>query len=193
METSLKGQFLIATPGMQDERFVESVVYLVGHGDDGAMGLVINQSLPDMRFTDILEEMELGEPEELIKLPSAVRDREVLQGGPVERERGFVLHSADYFRQGNSFAITDDICLTATTDALKAISFGPGPENALFALGYCGWAAGQLEEELKQNGWLTLPQSRELLFDVPIDMRYDQALNELGVTRANLSPFSGSA
>lgn len=193
METSLKGQFLIATPGMQDERFVESVVYLVGHGDDGAMGLVINQSLPDMRFTDILEEMELGEPEELIKLPSTVRDRAVLQGGPVERERGFVLHSADYFRQGNSFAITDEICLTATTDALKAISFGPGPQNALFALGYCGWAAGQLEEELKQNGWLTLPQSRELLFDVPLEMRYDQALTELGVTRANLSPFSGSA
>jgi putative transcriptional regulator len=157
------------------------------------MGLVINQSLPDMRFTDILEEMELGEPEELIKLPSAVRDMEVLGGGPVERERGFVLHSADYFRKGNSFAITDDICLTATIDALKAISFGPGPQKALFVLGYCGWAAGQLEDELKQNGWLTLPQSHALLFEVPIEARYNRALTDLGANRASLSPFSGSA
>lgn len=193
MMSTLKGQFLIAMPGMEDERFQESVVYLVGHGDEGAMGLVINQSLPDMRFTDILEEMDLGAPEELIDLPRAVREREVLRGGPVEKGRGFVLHSADYAGTGNTYSVTDDVCLTATIDVLKAISYGPGPENALFALGYCGWSPGQLEDELKANGWLTAPQSTGLLFEVPIEERYDAALSTLGVTRASLSSAAGSA
>ena len=122
MTTSLKGQFLVAMPGMGDERFRESVVYLVGHNEEGAMGLMVNQVLPDMRFTDILEEIELGPHEELIKLPSIVKEREVLRGGPVERGRGFVLHSTDYFREDNSYQVTNDVCLTATVDVLKAIT-----------------------------------------------------------------------
>lgn len=193
MTTSLKGQFLIAMPGMQDERFHDSVVYLVGHGEEGAMGLVINQTLPDMRFTDILEEMNLGKAEDLIKLPDAVRDRAVLRGGPVEKGRGFVLHSPDYFGENNTYAVTSDVCLTATVDVLKAISYGPEPRNSLFALGYCGWAEGQLEEELKANGWLTAPHSAELLFEVPIEERYEAALSTLGVTRASLSAAAGHA
>jgi len=198
MMTSLKGQFLIAMPGMMDERFHDAVVYLVAHGEEGAMGIVINQSLPDMHFTDILEEMDLGRPEDLIQLPSSVQDRAVLSGGPVERGRGFVLHSADYFGEDNTVPVTDDVCLTASIDVLKAISFGPGPENALFALGYCGWSPGQLEGELRANGWLTAPQSIPLLFKEPIDSRYDAALSTLGrtsgsVNRASLSSTSGNA
>jgi len=190
---SLKGQFLVAMPDMEDERFKDSVIFVVGHGDEGAMGLVVNQSLPDMSFGDILEELDLGERDQIIKLPTPIREREVLRGGPVERGRGFVLHSSDYFRTGNSYSVGEDICLTATLDVLKAMAFGPAPERSLFALGYCGWSPGQLEEELKHNGWLTVPFSQELLFSTPLHQRYDRALSSLGITRASLSTEAGHA
>lgn len=190
---SLKGQYLVAMPGMGDERFQETVIYVVGHSDEGAMGLVVNQSLEDMRFADILEELKLGDKDEIIRLPEAVRERRVMRGGPVQRSRGFVLHSPDYFRQDNSYPVSDEVCLTATLDVLKAIAFKNAPADALFALGYCGWSPGQLEEEIKGNGWLTVPFSRDLLFETPIEDRYDAALAHLGVTRASLSSFSGNA
>lgn len=190
---SLKGQFLVAMPEMGDDRFRDSVIYLVGHGDEGAMGLVVNHSLEDMRFADILEELKIGDKDDIIRLPEYIRDREVLRGGPVQRSRGFVLHSPDYFREGNSYSVTDEICLTATLDVLKAIAFKNSPSDALFALGYCGWSPGQLEGEIKGNGWLTVPFSRDLLFETPIAQRYDAALARLGVTRARLSLFSGNA
>ena len=139
---SLKGQFLLAMPDMNDERFKETLIYLVGHGDEGAMGLVVNKPLDDMRFADIIKELELGEKDDIIRMPEEVGGREVLRGGPVERGRGFVLHSSDYFRDGNSYQVVDDVCLTATLDVLKAMAFGPGPQHSLFALGYCGWGAG---------------------------------------------------
>jgi putative AlgH/UPF0301 family transcriptional regulator len=128
---SLKGQFLVAMPEMGDPRFRDAVVYIVGHGDEGAMGLVVNQRLDDMKFADILEELKLGSADEIIKLPEDVRDREVLRGGPVQRSRGFVLHSSDYFRKDNSYEVSDDICLTATLDILRAIAFKNAPSNAL--------------------------------------------------------------
>ena len=190
---SLKGQFLVSMPGMADERFHESVIYIVGHGDDGAMGLVINQPVDDMSFADILEELGLGEKDQIIHLPSTVRDREVLRGGPVQRGRGFVLHSPDYFREGNSYVVSDEICLTATLDVLKEMAFSNNPADAVFALGYCGWGAGQLENELGLNGWLTVPFSRDLLFGTPLGDRYDLALGQLGITRASLSGAAGHA
>ena len=190
---SLKGQFLVAMPEMGDDRFHESVILMVGHSEEGAMGLVVNQSLEDMRFGDILDELELGAPEELIQLPKRVRDREVLRGGPVQRGRGFVLHSDDYFRDGNSYEVSEDICLTATIDVLKAVAFGNAPTDALFALGYCGWSPGQLEGEIRGNGWLTVPFDRDLLFHTPIAKRYDAALARLGITRATLSATAGRA
>jgi putative transcriptional regulator len=193
MMTSLKGQFLVAMPDMEDERFQRSVVFVVGHSSEGAMGLMVNQSLPDMRFADILEELRLGAHDDIIHLPAPVREREVLRGGPVERGRGFVLHSPDYFRSGNSFQVSEDIYLTATLDVLKAMAFGPAPEHALFALGYCGWGAGQLENELSHNGWLTVPYSAELMFATPTGNRYDTALSALGITPANLSAAAGHA
>lgn len=190
---SLKGQFLVAMPEMGDERFRDTVIYLVGHGDEGAMGLVVNQGLDDMRFADILEELGIGEKDDIIRLPENIKSRRVLRGGPVQRGRGFVLHSSDYFRQDNSYPVSDDVCLTATLDVLKAMAFQGQPSDALFALGYCGWSPGQLEDEIKANGWLTVPFSRHLLFDAPIESRYEAALGQLGITRATLSSVAGNA
>jgi putative transcriptional regulator len=190
---SLRGQFLVAMPGMGDARFHESVVYVVGHTEDGAMGLAINQPVEDMRFVDVLEELGLGEKDEIIRLPSTIRDREVLRGGPVQKGRGFVLHSPDYFREGNSYVVSDEICLTATLDILQAMAFRMMPADAIFALGYCGWAPGQLENEIALNGWLTVPFSRDLLFASAPDERYDMALSQLGITRASLSGTAGHA
>ena len=190
---SLKGQFLVAMPTMGDERFHESVIYVVGHGEEGAMGLVVNRPIEDMRFSDILEELGISGKDALIRLPSSVREREVLRGGPVQRGRGFVLHSPDYFREENTYEVSDEICLTATLDILKAMAFKPEPADAVFALGYCGWAAGQLENELALNGWLTVPFSRHLLFGTAFTERYDIALAQLGITRASLSGAAGHA
>jgi len=187
---SLEGQFLVAMPDMDDERFAESVILVVGHGDEGAMGLVVNQELANLRFADILDELELGDPDAVIRLPDSVRQRVVMRGGPVEKGRGFVLHTGDY-ESGNTYKVTEEIGLTATLDVLKAMAFGPAPKAALFALGCCGWSAGQLEDEISANGWLTVPFSRELLFETPVDQRYDKALASLHITRATLSTEAG--
>ncbi len=190
---SLRGQFLVAMPTMGDDRFHESVIYIVGHGDEGAMGLMVNQPLDDLRFADILEELGLTGKDEGISLPSRVKDREVLRGGPVQRGRGFVLHSPDYYREENSYIVNDEICLTATLDVLKAMAYDDKPSDAVFALGYCGWAPGQLENEISLNGWLTVPYSRDLLFGTAPSERYDIALGQLGITRATLSGAAGHA
>lgn len=190
---SLKGQFLVAMPEMGDPRFHEAVIYMVGHSEDGAMGLVVNHSVSDISFGDILEELKLGSPEEIIRLPETVRTRTVLRGGPVQRSRGFVIHSSDYFREDNSYTVSGDVCLTATLDVLRSLAYEKEPSEALFALGYCGWGPGQLEEEILGNGWLTVPFSRPLLFETPVETRYDEALGVLGITRATLSGAAGSA
>lgn len=189
---SLEGQFLVAMPDMEDERFAESVILLVGHGDEGAMGLVVNQELSNLRFSDILDELDLGDPDAIIRLPDRIRDRAVMRGGPVERGRGFVLHTADY-HSGNTYKVTDEVGLTATLDILKAMAFGPAPRASLFALGCCGWSPGQLEREIGANGWLTVPFDPALLFDVPVEERYQRALESLHITRATLSSDVGHA
>ena len=179
-------------PDMQDENFAESVILVVGHGEEGAMGLVVNHELADLRFADILDELDLGDPDAVIRLPNAVRERAVLRGGPVEKGRGFVLHSSDY-SSGNSYQVSEGICLTATLDVLKAMAFGPAPKSSLFALGCCGWSPGQLEDEIARNGWLTAPFSHKLLFDTPVEQRYEAALASLHITRASLSSEVGHA
>lgn len=189
---SLEGQFLVAMPDMQDENFARSVILIVGHGTEGAMGLMVNQELDNLRFADILDELDLGDPDAVIRLPDTIRDRAVMRGGPVEKGRGFVLHSGDY-HSGNTYKVSDDLGLTATLDVLKAMAFGPAPRRALFALGCCGWSPGQLEDEISANGWLTVPFSRELLFEVPVDQRYERALESLHITPATLSPDAGHA
>lgn len=179
-------------PGMEDERFAESVILLVGHGEEGAMGLVVNHELENLRFADILDELDLGDPDAVIRLPDLIRQRAVMRGGPVERGRGFVLHTADY-HSGNTYKVTEEIGLTATLDVLKAMAFGPAPRASLFALGCCGWSPGQLEEEIAANGWLTAPFDRGLIFDVPVEDRYERALESLHITRATLSTEAGHA
>ena len=188
--TSLEGKFLIAMPDMEDERFAESVILVVGHGAEGAMGLVVNHELANLTFADILDELDLGDPDAVIRLPDTIRQRSVLRGGPVEKGRGFVLHSGDY-TSGNTYKVTEEVGLTATLDVLRAMAFGPAPRRSLFALGCCGWSAGQLEGEITANRWLTVPFNRELLFEVPVEDRYEKALEILHITRATLSPEAG--
>ncbi|MEP9397095.1 YqgE/AlgH family protein [Mesorhizobium sp. KR2-14] len=187
----LDDQFLIAMPGMKDERFARSVIYICAHSEEGAMGLIINQS-QELLFPDLLVQLGILDEQEAIRLPSPARDIVVRNGGPVDRSRGFVLHSDDY-RVESSLPISDSVCLTATVDILRAISIGRGPRQALMALGYAGWGAGQLENEIAQNGWLTCPAKPEFLFDADIDRKYDRLLASLGVDLAHLSSDAGHA
>ncbi|SHF92015.1 putative transcriptional regulator [Devosia limi DSM 17137] len=182
----------MAMPDMADERFMQSVIFLIGHSDEGAMGLVVNDEIENMRFADILDELDLGDPDAVIRLPDSIRDRVVMRGGPMERGRGFVLHSRD-FESGNTYPVANEISLTATLEVLKAMAFGPAPKATFFALGCCNWGPGQLEVELAENGWLTVPFSYRLLFETPVQERYDAALGELHITRASLSPEAGRA
>ncbi len=189
---SFEGQFLVAMPDMVDDRFARSVVYVVRHNREGAMGLIVNHRVKNLGFGDILNELELGDPDAIIRLPDRIRDRAVMSGGPVEIGRGFVLHSADY-RSGDTIMTASQVCLTTTLDILRAMAFGPAPKAALLALGCSGWGPGQLEAEIADNGWLTVPFSPEIIFDAPIADRYDLALAKLHITRASLSSDAGHA
>lgn len=193
MENSLTGQFLVAMPGMEDERFTETVIYMCAHSEDGAMGLVVNREIEDLQFADLMSQFDLDPRDDSIRVPQEVVDKKILIGGPVETNRGFVLHSADYFTEDSSLRVNEEIYLTATVDVLRALVQGTGPSRSLLMLGYCGWGGGQLEGEIKANGWLTVPHSAELLFSTDIDQRYDAALAAIGASRASLSALSGHA
>ena len=153
----LNGHFLLAMPGMADERFARSVVYVCAHSEEGAMGFIINRR-QDMNFADLLVQLGLVGEEDMIRLPESARHLVVRNGGPVDRGRGFVLHSHDYMVE-STMPVSEDVCLTATVDILRAISTGAGPCHALMSLGYSGWGAGELEEEIAGNGWLAFPAS----------------------------------
>ncbi len=187
----LDDQFLIAMPGMKDERFERAVIYICAHSEDGAMGLIINQ-VQQLQFSDLLVQLGVLNEKQAIRLPAKARDLIVRHGGPVDRSRGFVLHSDDYMVE-SSMPVSDEVCLTATVDILRAISMGSGPEHALMALGYSGWGAGQLEHEIAENGWLTCPASIDLLFDPDIERKYDRILATLGINPTHLSSQAGHA
>ncbi|MEO3386097.1 YqgE/AlgH family protein [Mesorhizobium sp. CAU 1741] len=187
----LDDQFLIAMPGMKDERFARSVIYVCAHSEEGAMGLIINQ-VQQMLFPDLLVQLGVLEESQAIRLPARARDLVIRHGGPVDRSRGFVLHSDDYMVE-SSMPVSGEICLTATVDILRAISDGSGPRHALMALGYSGWGAGQLEHEITENGWLTCPASIDMLFNHEIDRVYDRILASLGIDPAHLSIQAGHA
>ena len=155
------------------------------------MGLIINRTQP-LRFPDLLVQLGIMNEQEAIRLPAPTRDFVVRNGGPVDRSRGFVLHSDDYMVE-SSLPVSEDICLTATIDILRAISSGRGPSRALMALGYAGWGAGQLENEIAENGWLTCPASSEFLFDSDMDGKYDRILASIGIDLMRLSQFAGHA
>mgnify|MGYP002139894659 CR=1 FL=1 len=187
----LDDQFLLAMPGMKDDRFARSVIYICAHSEEGAMGLIINQA-QQMLFPDLLVQLGILEEQETIRLPAAARDMVIRNGGPVDRSRGFVLHSDDYLVE-SSLPVSEDICLTATVDILRAISTGRGPRQALMALGYSGWGAGQLEREMLDNAWLSLPLDERIVFETPFEDRWQAAWRRLGVDLARLSHQAGHA
>src|SRR5919106_3440551 len=183
----LDGQMLIAMPTMRDERFTRSVIYVCAHSSEGAMGIVVNQPAANINFPDLLVQLEVIPAADLIQLPRRANIVKVLKGGPVETGRGFVLHSADFFIENSTLPIDEGICLTATLDILKAIAKGNGPASALLALGYAGWAPGQLETEIHDNGWLHCSADPELLFGTDIETKYARALEKIGINLGMLS------
>jgi putative transcriptional regulator len=189
----LDGQMLIAMPAMGDERFARTVIYVCAHSSEGAMGIVVNQAAPNIKFPDLLVQLEVIPAAERIQLPNRAEDVKVLKGGPVETGRGFVLHSADFFIENSTLPIDEGICLTATLDILKAIARGKGPSNAILALGYAGWAPGQLEQEIQQNGWLHCAADSELIFGQDIEHKYERALAKIGIDLGMLSTEAGHA
>ena len=192
-ERFLDGQMLIAMPGMTDPRFSRSVIYLCAHSDDGAMGIIINQHASNINFIELLDQLNITSDEDAIHTPPSMQAIEVHLGGPVETGRGFVLHSTDYYLEDSTLPINDGVNLTATLDILRAIAAGNGPDKALLALGYAGWAPGQLENEFQSNGWLHCPANQDVLFDSDIDMKYQRALEIIGIDPARLVNDLGHA
>lgn len=191
--TYLDGQLLVAMPGMMDERFARAVIFICAHSAEGAMGIILNRPAANVTMPDLLVQLEIVPDAERISLPQQVGNMQVLMGGPVETSRGFVLHSPDFHLAQSTLPIDDGICLTATIDILRAIAAGRGPENAVLALGYAGWGAGQLEMELQANGWLNTPADAELVFNTAADVRYEMALRRIGIEPAMLSMEAGHA
>jgi putative transcriptional regulator len=189
----LDGQMLIAMPALQDGPFSRSVIYMCAHSTDGAMGIIVNHPAANINFPDLLVQLEVIPAADRIQLPSRAETVKVLKGGPVETQRGFVLHSSDFFIEDSTLPIDDGVCLTATLDILKAIARGKGPASAVLALGYAGWAAGQLESEIQGNGWLHCAADAELIFGADIESKYDNALRKIGINLGMLSSEAGHA
>ncbi|MBO9123023.1 MULTISPECIES: YqgE/AlgH family protein [unclassified Rhizobium] len=185
------GQFLIAMPGVSDSNFARTVIYVCAHSDAGAMGFIINRS-QELSFTDVLMHLDMIKSDEAILMPPPSGDLSIQTGGPVESGRGFVLHSDDYLCD-SSIPVSDDICMTATLDIIRAIAKGEGPKRATMLLGYAGWGAGQLEAEIASNGWLNCPANDALIFDPNLDDKYERALAGMGISAAMLSTEAGHA
>ncbi|MBQ0945268.1 YqgE/AlgH family protein [Ideonella sp. 4Y16] len=186
---NLTHQFLIAMPGMLDGHFAGSVVYLCEHNAQGAMGLVINKPT-DITLGSLFEKVDLSLPDE------ALAAQPVFFGGPVQTERGFVLHEplgADTPGFASTLAVPDGLAMTTSKDVLESVAAGHGPQRLLVTLGYSGWGAGQLEDEIGRNGWLTVPADAALVFDTPIEQRYQRAMQLLGVDPRMLSQEAGHA
>ena len=183
---SLAGQLLVAMPQMQDPRFARSVVYLCAHsGDSGAMGLIINKQLGSLTMGELFAQLDI-EPSTIANL------RPVHFGGPVEAGGGFVLHTAEY-REEATLHIDGNISVTATLEVLRAISKDQGPRQSLFALGYAGWAPGQLDAEIQANGWLSVAADDEIVFGSNHDGKWNRALAKLGIDLSVLSSDAGHA
>lgn len=182
----LEGRFLIAMPGIGDSRFHRSVIFICAHSDEGAMGLIINQPSDGLSFDDLLGQLN-------IETDEGTSSRAPIKiGGPVESSRGFVLHSTDYGEDG-ALEIEGGYRLTGTVDILRDIAQGKGPSQHMIALGYTGWAPGQLEQELQQNGWLSCEAEADLIFDADDKAKWVQALSKLGISPELLSAGGGTA
>ena len=185
-DMDLGGQILIAMPGMGDPRFEHSVVLVCAHSSDGAMGLIINKPVPDLSFDNLIDQLSIPKGE-------AGREIRVHQGGPVERSRGFVLHSRDWQAGKATMQIAELYGMTATLDILEALAKGAGPSSALLALGYSGWGPGQLEAEIGRNDWLTAEASAELIFSSDDGGKWAGALRGMGIDPVALSSVAGRA
>ncbi|KIC50499.1 YqgE/AlgH family protein [Tateyamaria sp. ANG-S1] len=181
----LTGQLLVAMPGMGDPRFDRSVVFICAHSDDGAMGLIVNKPAVDMTLGELLDQLEISGSDPARKHP-------VHFGGPVETQRGFVLHGADYTSRLQTLEV-GAFGMTATQDVLEDIAIGDGPERALVMLGYAGWGPGQLEGEIARNGWLTVGATPQLVFGTGDTSKWIKALNALGIDPLGLSGAAGRA
>jgi putative transcriptional regulator len=185
MDGSLRNQFLIAMPGLKDSIFTGSITYICEHNEQGAMGIVINHPL-DISVDDILDQMDITNS----KHP---HPEKVLAGGPVHMDRGFVLHPREEVNWGASLEVSATVCLTSSQDIIKAIARDEGPREKIIALGYAGWAAGQLESEIGANSWLTCPADEEIIFKLPYEQRVQAAAAQLGIDLNLISTQCGKA
>lgn len=183
--TSLTGHLLIAMPSMMDPNFYRTVTYICEHSEHGTLGLVINRPL-DMDLGQVFEQLSLGSPK------PELASRPVLRGGPVQLERGFVLHESNE-RWDSTVPVSPSINVTTSQDILSAMAAGTGPERAIVALGYAGWGAGQLEQEISANAWLSVPAVPQIIFDTPFEARWQEAAALLGVDLAAIAPGAGHA
>jgi putative transcriptional regulator len=182
---SLINQLLIAMPGMLDPNFSTTVTLVCEHNDEGALGIVINRPTT-LKLGGLFEQLSVDDAD-----PGTAANP-VLSGGPVGTERGFVLHGSKHTYE-NTLAVSENICLTLSRDVIDAMATGDGPEQALVAIGYAGWEAGQLEEEMLANSWLSVPATPEIVFDTPFADRWDSAARTLGIDIACMTPDAGHA
>jgi putative transcriptional regulator len=180
----LNNQFLIAMPGLTDKDFSHTVTYLCQHSSEGAVGIIINRPTP-MKLGDIFAQMNID------PISRASANSPVYMGGPVQQERGFVIHNVGEQTWDSSIAISETVSLTSSRDILEAIAKGEGPVDYLIALGYAGWGAGQLEKEIIENAWLHTPYAENILYHTPVNLRWNQAANLLGININLLAAVAG--
>jgi len=181
-QSRFKHHFLLAMPSLAGSYFGDTITYVCEHSEEGALGLMINRPMPDVHLGELFDQLEIT--------GQAHRDEPVLEGGPVQRDRGFVLHSDDVFLE-SSLQLAQGLALTTAREILTAIADGEGPERFLVCVGYAGWGAGQLENEMTENSWLTAPADPEVIFDVPFEARVDRAAAALGIDFRLISGEAG--
>lgn len=182
----LEGKLLIALPGMTDPRFEKSVIFMCAHSEEGAMGLIVNKPIEGLTFHDLVKNLH-------IPVTDKAPDSPVLFGGPVGTERGFVLHSGEYTSAEATMPVTTEISLTGTLDILRAMAEGHGPQRSIFTLGYAGWGPGQIEDEIRMNGWIHCDADSRIVFETAMDGRWGAALRKLGIDLSLLSANAGRA
>lgn len=187
--SSLVGQLLLAMPNMGDPRFYKAAILICAHDESGAMGLVINHVLPDLKLGTVIQSLEI---ESNIKVPESLLKLPVICGGPVEIVRGFLLHSVD-FEQLSTIKVNSDINVTGTLDAIEKIASASQPDHLVFTLGYAGWGQDQLEIEIKENAWLVLPATKDIVFNTKPDKIWDKAMAIIGVDPHLISEQVGHA
>lgn len=180
---NLSNHFLLAMPQLDDQWFGQSVCYICSHDESGCMGLIINKPM-GMDLSDIFSELNIESEKKSAQ--------SIMQGGPVSPEQGFILYQGNY-NEVDNMEVTQNVRLTSSKEILEYLANGAGPENSIICLGYAGWSAGQLEEELAQNSWLTIPADEELLFHTPMEDIAQKAANKLGISIEQLNTQSGRA